>query len=84
MMLKFIKKILNFIFKSKEVNYINGSEILLPPLDSKMEEHYLKLFFDGDWAGMFAPAIKWLTIKSSRSSKRLIICKAAADPAQWE
>ena len=47
-MLKFIKKILNFIFKSKEVNYINGSEILLPPLDSKMEEHYLKLFFDGD------------------------------------
>ena len=40
-MLKIIKKILNLFIKNNEVNYINGSETLLPPLDKEKEEYYI-------------------------------------------
>ena len=41
LMLKIIKKILNLFIKNNEVNYINGSETLLPPLDKEKEEYYI-------------------------------------------
>ena len=47
-MFKFIKKILNYLIKNKEVNYINGSEILLPPLEKEKEEYYLEQYKNGD------------------------------------
>ena len=47
-MFKLIKKLLNFIFKNKEVHYINGSETLLPPLDKDQEDYYLDLLEKGD------------------------------------
>ena len=40
-MLKIIKKLLNLFIKNNEVNYINGSETLLPPLDKEKEEYYI-------------------------------------------
>lgn len=41
LMLKIIKKLLNLFIKNNEVNYINGSETLLPPLDKEKEEYYI-------------------------------------------
>lgn len=40
-MFKIIKKLLNLFIKNNEVNYINGSETLLPPLDKEKEEYYI-------------------------------------------
>jgi len=47
-MFKLIKKILNIFIKNNEVNYINGNETLLPPLDREKEEYYLERFQCGD------------------------------------
>ena len=47
-MLKFIKKLINILINNKEVNYINGSEILLPPLEKEKEEYYLEQYKKGD------------------------------------
>ena len=47
-MLKIIKKILNILTKNKEVNYINGNETLLPPLDKEKEEYYISRLKDKD------------------------------------
>ena len=47
-MLKLIKKLIDYLIKNKEVNYINGSEILLPPLEKEKEEYYLEQYKNGD------------------------------------
>ena len=47
-MLKIIKKLLNLFIKNNEVNYINGSETLLPPLDKEKEEYYISRLKDKD------------------------------------
>ena len=47
-MLKIIKKLLNLFIKNNEVNYINGSETLLPPLDKEKEEYYISKLKDKD------------------------------------
>ena len=47
-MFKFIKKLIDKLINNKEVNYINGSEILLPPLEKEKEEYYLEQYKKGD------------------------------------
>lgn len=47
-MIKLIKKLLKKIFNNKDIYYINGSEILLPPLDKEKEEYYLEKVQEGD------------------------------------
>ena len=46
-MIKLLKKILNFIFHNKEVHYINGNEILLPPLEKEEEDYYIEEYMKG-------------------------------------
>ena len=45
---EFLRSLLS---KVQEVNYINGSENLLPPLEKEEEEYYLKLVEQGDIRG---------------------------------
>lgn len=47
-MLKLLKKILNLFIKNKEVNYINGSESLLPPLEKEKEDYYIERLKEND------------------------------------
>ncbi len=47
-MLKIIQDLIDLLFKNDEVNYINGSESLLPPLSKEKEEFYLEEFQKGD------------------------------------
>lgn len=48
-MFKFLKKILNLIFKRKnQCNYMNGNNVLPPPLDEENEHYYLLKVKDGD------------------------------------
>ena len=37
--------------KKKQVNYINGTETLLPPLTKEEEEKYTKMYLEGDIKG---------------------------------
>lgn len=48
-MFKFLKKILNLIFKKEnQCNYMNGNNVLPPPLDEENEHHYLLKVKNGD------------------------------------
>ena len=46
--LKFIDKI---FIKKKQVNYINGTESLPPPLTKEQEENYTKMYLNGNIKG---------------------------------
>ena len=47
-MIKLIKKLIEKLLNKSEVLYINGSEILLPPLDKDEENYYLEEFKKGN------------------------------------
>lgn len=49
--MKIIEIIKGLIFNEKEVDYINGSENLPPPLSKEEEDYYVKKYLDGDIRG---------------------------------
>lgn len=48
---KLLKLIRKMLYKNDKVNYINGSENLAPPLTKEEEEHYVRLYQNGDIYG---------------------------------
>ncbi len=47
-MFNHLKRLINRLFGGRSVYYVNGKEVLPPPLDPQDEERYINLFLKGD------------------------------------